>query len=731
MSTRREFIRLVAAGSGALVLGVRFSRAGQFPTEEFRPNAWVRIEQDGTVVIQLGKSEMGQGVQTSLPMILAEELDADFASVRVEHALPGPDFLRLGTGGSTSVMTTWESLRRAGAAARTMLVAAAAERWGVAPESCRTADGVVTHPPTNRSLGYGDLVTDAASQPVPEDPELGDRAGFTLVGTAKKRRNATDIVTGRATYGLDVRQPGMLYAVVARGPSFGAEVASFDAAAAKRVSGVREVVQISRGVAVVAEHTAAAIKGRDALRVEWTEGTDASFGSPEHEAALETATESPGVTIRKDGEGRDAMTRATKRLESLYRYPFAAHAAVEPVNCTVLVEEDSCDIWSPTQTPNAIQGLASQVLGLLPASVRVHVQLLGGGFGRRLGYDVDWEAVEVARAMKGTPVQLVWTREDDIRDGHFQAASAHRLIAGLDEENRLIAFEHRKASTPHNVYGPPTRAQKRHPGTVHGWAWGVYDSPYEFEAAEMTYQAVDAPMPIGPWRAVFSPSSVFARECFLDEIAEECDRDPIELRLEMLGATDETIPATYDAWGDTIDRRRMRTVLETVARESGWGRTPSEGRSVGVACNFYHTGTYVAYVVELSRRSGPADRRLPFVLHRVVCALDCGLVINVDGVRQQVESGVVWALSNMKNEITFDRGRARQFNYSDFPVAMIDEAPVEVETFIVGRDATEPSGLGEPTVCPFTPAVVNALSRMVGTRIRSLPLRAADVPGRG
>ena len=731
MSTRRDFIRLMATGSGALVFGVRFSRAGQYPSEDFRPNAWVRIEQDGSIIIQVGKTEMGQGVQTSLPMILAEELDADYASVQVEQASPGPDFLRLGTGGSTSVMTTWEPLRQAGAAARTMLVAAAAQRWGVSPDSCRTSESTVTHPPTQRRLAYGELVADAAQQPVPPSPQLEERAASTLVGTPRRRRNGPDIVAGAAVYGLDVRLPGMLYAVVERPPVFGAEVASFDPAAALRVSGVREVVSISRGVAVVADHTTAAIRGREALRVEWTDSSDGSFNSADHRAALENATDSPGVTIRKDGEGRAAMVRASRRLESVYHYPFEAHASIEPVNCTALVEDGTCEIWSPTQTPNTVQRVAMSVLGIPDTAVRVHVQLVGGGFGRRLNYDFDWEAIEIAQAMKGRPVHLTWTREDDMRHGHFQAASAHRMIAGLDDDNRLVAFEHRKASTPHNIYGRPTVEQTADPDTVRGWAWGVYDSPYAFDAAEMTYATVDAPCPIGPWRAVFSPSSVLARECFLDEIAQECNRDPVEFRLEMLGAGHAGIPPSFEIGGALVERPRMQEVLRTVARESGWGKTPPTGRALGIACNFYHTGTYVAYVVEVSKGAGQSASKLPFVVHRVVCALDCGLVINPDGVRQQVESGVVWALSNMKSEITFESGQARQSNYSDFPVAMIDETPTEITTHIIGSDGPEPSGLGEPTVCPFAPAVVNALSRLVGVRIRSLPIRAADLPAKG
>ncbi len=714
MKTRREFIKLAAAGSGALVLGFRIGLGDETgEAGPFAPNAWVRIEPDGSIVIKVGKTEMGQGVRTALPMILAEELNADFQKVKLEQASPGLLFRSLGTGGSTSMMGMWYPMRHAGAAARTMLIAAAAERWSVPPESCRSAGSVVHHPASGRQVAYGDLVADAARQPVPQEPTLKKPAEYTLLGSSIRRMDAPDMVTGQAVYGLDFRLDGMKYAVIARPPVLDSEVESFDDAATKKLPGVLKVAQVTRGVAVIADNTWAALKGRAALKVQWTDSDAAGFNSLDHMTALEKATEAPGVTIRKDGTGRAGMAGAAKRMEAVYHYPFLAHAAIEPVNSTVLVEKGKCEIWSPTQTPNTLQFVASQVLGIPAFEVKVHVLLVGGGFGRRLGFDFDYEAVEVAKEMEGTPVHLVWTREDDMRHGHFQAASAHRMLAGLDASGNLAAFEHRKASTPHNIYRAPTEEQKNDPAAVIGWAWGVYDSPYAFKSAEMTYRAVDAPMPIGPWRAVFSPSSVFARECFIDEVAVATGRDPVELRLDLLGRNDESVPETFVANGDLIERPRMRQVLETLKKNGDLNRKLPKGHALGIAGNAYHTGTYVAYAVEVS---------LPFNVHKVSCVVDCGLVINPHGVRQQVEGGLIWALSNMKGQTTFKGGRAVQSNYSNFPITAFGETPPEIETFIVDGGADRPNGLGEPTVCPMIPAVANGLSRLTGSRIRSLPV---------
>lgn len=722
IATRREFLKVAGATGGALVFGVRIADAQEAETAPFAPNAWVTIHPDGRVHVKVGKVEMGQGVRTALPMIVAEELDADLSTVTIETASPSPDFRSLGTGGSGSIMRSWDPLRKAGATARAMLVGAAASRWNVPAESLITRDGFVLHEPTRRRAAYGTLLAEAAKQPVPADPPLKKRSEYRILGQPRRRTDGPDIVTGKATFGIDVRVPGMRYAVVARAPRFGAKVTSFDAAAAKKIAGVRDVFEIPSGVAVVADHTWAALQGRDALTIEWSESPHASFDSDAHQAALEKAVDKPALTIRKDAAGLSGFETAARMIEATYIYPFQAHASLEPVNCTALVTKDACTVWSPTQTPNSIQQLAAALLKIPESSVTVNVMLLGGGFGRRLGYDFDREAMEVARRVEGVPVQLVWSRDDDMKHGYFQAASAHRLRAGLDGEGTVVAWEHRKASTPHNARRVPTEDDKVNPETVRGWAWGVYDSPYFVRDAEMSYAVVEAPVPIGPWRAVFSPPSVFARECFVDELAQQTGRDPFAMRYALLGG-----PGTYTIGGENIDRKRMRGVLEVVARKSGW--KPDAATLRGIACNVFHTETYIAYVVDVTLRPDAPSDRLPFRVDRVVCALDCGVIINPLGIAQQVESGILWSLSNMKSEITVKEGAVQEGFYTDFPVAMIDETPPVIDVHLIDSPDDRPHGIGEPVVCPLAPAVANALSRHLGRRIRKLPIRAEDVKG--
>ena len=725
MTSRRDFLRAVAMGGGGLLLGVRLGADDVAAAAEFRPNAWLRLTPDGRIVFLVGRSEMGQGVRTALPMIVAEELEVDLAAVEIEQAWPGCGFDDLGTGGSSSMADDWDRVRTAGAAAREMLVAAAAARWGVAPAACRAERGRV-HAEDGRSLAYAELVAAAAGQPVPASPRLKPVASFRVVGGAAPRSDGAAIVRGAARYGLDVRLPGMRFAVLARAPSFGATVRSFDPAPALAVPGVEACFQVPRGVAVVARSTWAALAGREALSVAWDEGPHAGFSSAAHGERLIAATAEPGITTRRDGAGRDALAAAASRHEALYLYPFAAHAAIEPVNATAWVRDGRCEIWSPTQTPEGVRRFVSEQLGIAPEAVDVHVTLLGGGFGRRLGWDMELDAAAVAARVRH-PVQVVWSRDDDLRHGYFQAASAHRLIAGLDAAGRLVAWDHRKASTPHNARWPVTADELRDPRYLADSSWGVNDTPYHVPALETSYAVVETPVPIGPWRAVYSPSSVFARESFVDELAERAGEDPLAWRLRHLGAGDPSIPEVAEPGGRRLDRRRLRRVLELAAEPAGWGAPLPAGRARGLACNVFHTETYVAYVVEVSRRAAPRAGQLPFVVHRVVGAIDCGLVVHPDGARQQVESGILWGLSNMKAEMRFERGRAVAGNFDGFPIATLTETPESIEAHFVASDRDRPHGLGEPTVCPLAPAVTNALARLSGRRIRRLPVSAADL----
>lgn len=718
MTSRRDFLKVSLLASGALGIGFRLG-AAEDPVP-FQPNAWIRIERDGKVVLVVGKSEMGQGVRTSLPMILAEELEVDLASVRLEQAQPGPLFQRLGTGGSTSIMTSWVGLRKAGAAAREMLVAAAAERWGVDPTTCRAEKGKVLHPGSGRALGYAELTAAAAKRKAPEEPRVKKPEQRTLVGTSVKRLDGPGIVRGRAVYGIDIHVPGMLYAVLIRPPVVGASLQAFDAEKAKQVPGVHAVVETSRGLAVVAESTWTAMKARELVKTTWSEAPSRTFNSPAHTKALQEAAKTRGITTLKTGEGLAAFEGAPKKLEAEYFYPFAAHAPVEPMNCTASVKDGRCKLWAPTQSPNRLQQQVAQLLGLKPEEVTVHVTLMGGGFGRRLNHDFGVEAAEVSKKV-GRPVQLVWSRTDDTRYGHLQPASVHRLYAGIDGKGRLVAWGHRKASTLHNMNGEPSAEQKRDPVRLRGASWGVYDVPYAIPNIETFHVPVDAPARLGPWRAVYAPSSVFARESFLDEVAHALHKDPVAFRLELLGegAAPGAIAPTVQMGDLTLDRERLRRVIRLAAEKGGWGKPVAPGRALGFACNIFEGGTATAYVVEVSKASGG----MPFQIHRVVAAVDCGVVVNPIGIAQQVEGGVLWGLSNLKSELTFKGGEVVQSGYSDFEVARYGETPA-IETHIVPSHGDAPTGLGEPAVLPLPPAVAGALFGLTGKRYRSLPIRS-------
>lgn len=714
--SRRSFIRTGTLGSAALVLGFDGARhlvaAGKGTgSTEFRPNGWIRIDDKGAVTLTIGKSEMGQGVRTSLAMILADELEADWSRISIVQASPGPDFTRLGTGGSWSLGGSWKILRQAGASAREMLISAAAAQWKVDRAQCLAVNGGVDHPETKRRLNYGVLVRDAAKLAVPASPPLKAIDQFKLIGHSKPRIDGRDIVTGKARYGIDVRIPKMLHASVERWPWAGAKPLHWNEESARAVRGVRKVVPISSGVAVVAETTWSALKGRAALAVQWSEHPKDSFDSVTHRARLEKACQEQGTITRKE-EPSEKISPPARTIGATYFYPFFAHAPVETMNCTASVAGDQCTIWAPTQAPNHLQEEVAALLGLRPANVEVNVTLIGGGFGRRLAIDYALEAAELSRNLQA-PVQVLWTRPDDMRHGHFQAASAHRLTAGFDAKGGLMAWKHTKAGSPHNIDKAPKKEVVRDAAYYQDFSWGVYDIPYAIPAIETSYGSVEIPVRHGPWRAVFAPSSVFARESFLDEIAAASGADPLAYRLKLLEGAD-----TIRVGSLTIDRRRLRKVLKVVREKSGWGSPMAKGEGRGVACNVYDGETHVAYVAEVSVSDAGAVR-----VKRVVAAFDCGLVVNPNGVAQQVESGILWGLSSaLGGEITFRDGQAQQSTFADYSVARMRDTPV-IEVHLVPSDRPQPFGAGEPPVPPIVPAITNAIFAATGTRIRSLPVR--------
>lgn len=719
--SRRDVLRWGALSGAALVLGFRGDRPvailprGEAP-DDFAPNQWLAIDAAGAVTIVAAHSEMGQGVRTSLPMIVADELGADWARVTVVHAHPGPDFPDMRTSGSGTVIGSWMPLRRAAAAAREMLVAAAAVTWNVEPLECTTEGGAVVHRPSGRRAAFGSLVERAAREPVPENPRLRPPDEFRIIGTRVPRVDAPAVVQGTATFGLDVRVPGMRFAAVARSPRFGGRPGRFSAGQARAVAGVTDVIALPTGVAVVAGNTWAALRGRDALDVEWDDADAAAGSSEEYVAALTEALDR-GKLARRDGTGLDAtFANAARRMERTYVSPFYAHAAMEPLNCVAHVRDDRCELWVGTQAPNQVQEAVAARLRLPLERVVVNVTLLGGGFGRRLDTDFVLEAVEVSRAI-GAPVQVVWSREDDVRHDMYQPAQVNRLTAAFDGAANVTACRHRVAGYSLTMFGP---FDPDYDPSTDGSPWGGYDSPYAFPSFECTLAELLSPVPTGAWRSVGYPAVVFARESFLDELAHETGRDPLDLRLALLPS-----PGTQRIGGrDLPNGDRLRRVLTVAAERAGWRESfvrDRDGRrwGRGIACNSYHGRTMVAQVAEVS-----VGEQGDIRVHRVTAAVDCGTVINPWGVEAQFEGGVCWALSAaLRSQITFRNGRTVQGNFNDFPVLRLREAPV-VDVITVPSELP-PTGIGEPPVPPVAPAVANAVFAATGQRLRSLPVRLA------
>jgi isoquinoline 1-oxidoreductase beta subunit len=699
---RREFVQVTGTFGAGLIIGFRL----QQPSTSFAPNAWLQVGTDGAVTVTIDKSEMGEGNHTALAMIVAEELDADWATVKVGPLPENPAgwSRRMSTGGSTSVRTSWDILRKAGATARAMLVTAAAQTWGVEAAACSTQNGAVTH--ANHRMTYGELATKAATLPVPENPPLKDPKNFRLLGTRLPRLDTPSKVNGTAQFGIDVRVPGMLIATVERSPVFGGKVKSFDAAAAKAVPGVRHVVQLEStpwtgvggawgvgtesGVAVVADTYWQAVQGRQALNVTWDEGPNAGLGDiPGKLAALAGQT---GVSARSVGDTPAALTGAAKRVEAVYTVPFLHHATMEPMNCTAHVRDGSCEVWAPTQNQTRAQEVAAEAAGVPKEAVRIQTTLLGGGFGRRLESDFVAEAVRISKAVNA-PVKVIWSREDDTKHSFYRPATYNRLTAGLDAQGKPVAWSHHIVAPPILIkFGPLENGLDR--TSIDGAA----DLPYSFANIAVDQVAADLPVPLGFWRSVGASQNAFVVECFFDEVAAAAGRDPYELRRELLQA----------------NPRHLRT-LELAATKAGWGTPLPAGHGRGIAIAEWEP-TVCAEVAEVSVAPDGTVR-----VHRVVCAVDCGPVVNTDTIEAQMQGGVVFGLSAaLYGEITIEKGRVQQGNFNDYQMLRIPEMPV-VETHIVpSTDAL--GGIGEPSVPPTAPAVCNAIFAATGKRIRNLPI---------
>jgi isoquinoline 1-oxidoreductase beta subunit len=707
MTNRRDFLKVSGALGAGLVLSFRLDAGGPSGRSEFRPNAYLAVRSDGTVRISVPKTEMGQGVRTTLPLVVAEELDLDWSRIEVVTAQPGPDFKSMQTGGSTSVSSTWAPLRKAGATAREMLKSAAAAQWNISPGACRTENGFVLGP-GGKKLSYGDLAAAAAKLPVPKTPSLKRPGDYRLLGQRIPRVDGPAIVTGKAVFGLDVRRPGQRFAAVLRCPVPGGKPKTWEEAKAKAVRGVQAVLKVPTGLAVIAENTWAAFRGRDALLASttWEEGPAKDFNSVALERTMRKALLGPADEARKQGDAEKALAAAARQLEAEYSFPYQAHATIEPMNATVHLWAEGAELWTGTQAPNQAQERAARAMGLRPEQVKLNVALLGGGFGRRSGTDFSTEAAQVAKAAGGGPVQVVWDREDDFRHDLFHPATLHRMRAGLDASGALSAWAHR-------IAGPAVLRSwmggQKSPAQASVEANGAFDIPYAIPALKVDYAEVEAPVPLGWWRGIEIVPNVFARECFLDEVAHASGKDPLQFRLQLLG--DQGVVKFGQ---DSADIRRLKQVLQVATEKAGWGRKLAPGHGLGLACHAYDGRTYAAQVAEVSVERGQLR------IHKVTCAMDCGLALNPLGLEAQVEGGIAFGLSALFTQITWEQGRTVQSGFQDFPILRLADMPV-VETHIVPSSAT-PSGMGEPPVPVLIPAVLNAVFAATGKRLRRVPL---------
>jgi isoquinoline 1-oxidoreductase beta subunit len=700
--SRREFVKLTGAAGAGLALGVHLPgcRPDQPATEEpaFAPNAWVRIGTDGRITVVVDRSEMGQGVATALPMLVAEELEADWSKVEIEFAPSDPAYTNplfglQGTGGSTSVRAAWEPLRKAGAAAREMLIAAAAAEWSVDRSACRAENGLVRHT-DGRTLPYGRLAARAATLPVPEQVTLKDPADFRIAGKAIPRLDTPAKVNGSAQFGIDVRLPGMLVAVVARSPVFGGKVARVDDAKAKAIPGVRHVVPISSGIAVVGDTYWHARQGRQALEIEWNEGPNAQQSSARISEQLRRLAQRGGAVARRSGDAGAALARAARRVSATYELPFLAHATMEPMNATAHVRADACDVWAPTQFQSGCTDAAAQITGLPKEKIAVHTTYLGGGFGRRFELDFVVEAVEVSKAA-GVPVKVVWSREDDVQHDFFRPVSHHELVAGLDARGRPVAWTHRMVAPSIMARVFPNFVKNGlDPEAVEGAA----ELPYGIPNVRVDYVMAETGVPVGFWRSVNHSINGFVVESFIDELANAAQQDPLEYRRALLAGSP-----------------RHRRVLELAAEKAGWGSPAPAGRHRGIALHKSFE-SFVAQMAEVSVAGDGAVR-----VHRVVCAVDCGPVVNPNTVEAQMESGIVYGLTAaLYGAITIKDGRAEQSNFHDYPMLRMYEMP-EVEVHIVPSTDSQ-GGVGEPGTPPIAPAVSNAIFAATGKRLRRLPI---------
>lgn len=720
--SRRTFLKLgVSVGAaigGGLMLGFSVPAASQGEAPKgksviggdasetpqsgvFQPNAFIQIDASGKVTLVIPKVEMGQGIYTSIPMLIAEELEVPLDSVVIDHAPPDEKLFTdplLGgqlTGGSTSIRYAWDPMRRAGATARVLLISAAAQQWQVDPATCHAERGEVVHAATSRRIGYGQL-TDAASKlPPPEKITLKDPKDFKLIGTAYKRLDSPEKVDGTAVFGLDVRLPGMVYASIVNSPVFGGTLVSVDDTSAKKIPGVRQVIRFDNGVAVVGDHTWAAKRGAAALDLKWNEGRSAGFSTAKVVQQLADASKRDGAVARKDGDTNKGFNDAKTRVDAVYQQPFLAHATMEPVNCTVSVRADGCDIWVGTQVPTRAVDTAMKITGLPADKITVHNHLLGGGFGRRLETDFIAQALKIGKQV-GTPVKVTYTREEDVQHDMYRPYYYDVISAGLDANGKPVAWQHRiVGSSVMARFAPPAFKNGLDPDAVEVSAQLPYDLPNQF-IDYVRQEPMDIPTAF--WRGVGPTRGTFVVESFIDELAAQAKIDPVKYRHDLLGKTP-----------------RAQNVLDVAAQKAGWGNTPPKGQGRGVSV-MHAFGSFFGMVVDVTV-NGDGE----VAVNRVVCAVDCGMVVNPNTVEAQIQGGIIFGITAaLYSEITIKDGRVEQANFTDYRMLRIDQTP-PIEVHIV-KSSEAPGGIGEPGTAALAPALTNAIYAATGKRLRQLPV---------
>jgi isoquinoline 1-oxidoreductase subunit beta len=708
---RRDFLKVSIAASGGLLIGFHFPGVSQLASAQqaspnsFMPNAFVRIGTDERVTVIVNHSEMGQGVYTSLPMLLADELDADWTKIGYEPAPVDPKYNHPAfgmqiTGGSSSVWSGLEQFRQAGAAARSLLIAAAAQQWNIDATACRPESGAVFN--GARKLTYGQLVGAAAKLPPPEHVQLKDPKTFKLIGKPIKRLDTPEKINGEAVFGIDVKLPGMLTAAIARPPIFGAKMKSFDDSRARSMPGVRKIVAIPAGVAVIADTFWQAKVARDALRVEWDEGSMGTFNTSKMMQDFRERAKTTGTSVRKDGDAAGALANAAKKIEAVYEVPYLSHLMMEPLNCVVDLRADSCEVWTGSQFQTVDRANAAKAAGLPNEKVQLHTTFLGGGFGRRANPQSDFvvEAVHVAKAA-GAPVKVIWTREDDMQGGWYRPAFLHAIEGGIDASGNPVSWRSRlvgqsiMAGTPFAAM--MMKGKEYDPASVEG----VDDLPYAIPNVTVESHQAEIGVPVQWLRSVGHSHTAFAVECFVDELAALAQKDPYQFRRQLLQK-----------------QPRYLGVLDLAAQKAGWDKPLPKGMGRGIAVHFAF-GSYSAHVAEVSVTDGKVR------VHRMVCAMDCGQYVNPGIIAAQTEGGAIFGASAaLFQELTFANGRLQQTNFHTFPVMRMNECP-DIETHIVESNE-KAGGIGEPGVPCAAPAIANAVFAVTGKRIRRLPIRMTE-----